>query len=150
MLKENFLHFQFFVMIAILLAACGSGAATQQSENASNSTISQPTPPAPYTKMKSPKMSSADSETGQQLYRINCATCHGENGMGDGPASAALDPQPKPLAATESSLSDAYLFWRISEGGQVEQFKSAMPAWKSILSEDKIWQIVSYLRKMGG
>lgn len=34
-------------------------------------------------------------EEGKQLYKTNCASCHGDNGLGDGLASAALNPKPR-------------------------------------------------------
>lgn len=84
---------------------------------------------------------------GQALFEANCATCHGPAGAGDGPTAAALDPQPANLgdAAMMNSLSDAYLFWRISEGGAMDPFNSAMPAWK-FLPEEQRWQLVNYIR----
>lgn len=32
---------------------------------------------------------------GKELFTVNCASCHGPNGFGDGPASAALNPKPR-------------------------------------------------------
>lgn len=85
---------------------------------------------------------------GKEIYQQNCASCHGEEGTGHGPAAAALDPQPASLAdqAMMQDLSDAYLFWRVSEGGAMEPFNSAMPAWKDTLTEMERWQVVSYIR----
>jgi Cu/Ag efflux protein CusF len=43
---------------------------------------------------------------------------------------------------------DAYLFWRVSEGGQVEPFKSsqsAMPAFKAVLSAEQRWDVLAYV-----
>ena len=68
--------------------------------------------------------------------------------MGDGPAANSLNPKPKPLATEMKSLQDDYLFWRISEGGAFAPFASAMPAWKSILSADEIWQVIAFLRTL--
>jgi mono/diheme cytochrome c family protein len=39
---------------------------------------------------------------------------------------------------------DEYLLWTISEGGA--QFGTEMPAFKGILTEPQIWQIVTYMR----
>ena len=41
-------------------------------------------------------------------------------------------------------LSDAFLFWSISAGGI--DFKSAMPAFEKVLSENMLRQIITYLR----
>lgn len=34
-------------------------------------------------------------EKGKELYNINCASCHGETGLGNGPAGATLNPPPR-------------------------------------------------------
>ena len=43
---------------------------------------------------------------------------------------------------------DAYLYWRVSEGGTAEPFRSAgslMPAFKTLLSEEQIWDVLAYV-----
>jgi mono/diheme cytochrome c family protein len=45
-----------------------------------------------------------------------------------------------------ADMSDAYIFWRITEGGVEAPFNSAMPAWGDAYSTDQIWQLVSFLR----
>jgi mono/diheme cytochrome c family protein len=37
------------------------------------------------------------SEWGKDLYRLRCASCHGEGGKGDGPAASALKNPPADL-----------------------------------------------------
>lgn len=32
---------------------------------------------------------------GRDLYRANCSSCHGDNGLGDGPAGLTLNPRPR-------------------------------------------------------
>jgi mono/diheme cytochrome c family protein len=34
-------------------------------------------------------------ERGAGLYRANCSSCHGDNGLGDGPAGLTLNPRPR-------------------------------------------------------
>ncbi len=104
--------------------------------------------PDEYAHMENPGVGDeAIAAAGQALFEANCASCHGPAGAGDGPAAPALDPPPANLAdaAMMSSLSDAYLFWRISEGGAMEPFNSAMPPWK-FLTEEQRWQLVNYIR----
>jgi mono/diheme cytochrome c family protein len=38
---------------------------------------------------------------GRDLYKANCASCHGDNGMGDGPAGAMLTPAPRNFHSTQ-------------------------------------------------
>jgi cytochrome c553 len=87
---------------------------------------------------------------GATLFASLCASCHGEGGMGDGPAATGLNPKPASLADAEMmmDMSDAYIFWRITEGGLMEPFNSAMPPWGESLSEDQIWQLVTYVRAL--
>ncbi len=84
---------------------------------------------------------------GEEIYAQQCATCHGDGGMGDGPAGQGLNPAPAPIAHSSQMLSDSYLFWRISEGGA--QFKTAMIPYKNILSEPDIWDVINYTRALG-
>lgn len=88
--------------------------------------------------------------SGGRLFIANCATCHGENGDGDGPAGAGLDPEPAALSDGDmlSDVSDAYLFWRISEGGASAPFNSAMPSWRGAFGEEQIWQLVTFIRSL--
>mgnify|MGYP003573136899 FL=1 len=107
--------------------------------------------PAEYSGQKNPiPASEASISRGAEIYEDDCATCHGDEGMGDGPGGESLDPAPAPLSHTGRMLADDYLFWRISEGGAKEPFNSAMPAWKKNLDEDERWDVINYLRVMSG
>ncbi len=152
--KKILLVLTLFLLLASL-AACGSKQSqtepsTSQTNSSSGQALERPAPPAEYADKKSPSLSAADIEKGKTTYQSYCAACHGEKAMGDGPASASLDPTPQPLATTEKGLGDAYLYWRIAEGGLMDPFKSAMPSWKSVLNEESIWQVIGYLRELGG
>ncbi len=87
---------------------------------------------------------------GKVIFDTSCATCHGPEGAGDGPAAEGLDPKPASLAdaAMMHDLSDGYLFWRVSKGGTMEPFNSAMPPWETGLTEDQRWQVISYVRSL--
>lgn len=136
-------------VILVLLTACREDPSSQANQAQENLLV-RPAPPGEYVGLRSPKMSAEDIEQGKKIYQINCASCHGEKGMGDGPAATSLDPKPEPIAVTVKSVGDDYLFWRISEGGIMAPFKSAMPAWKTILKEQQIWQVINYLHLFGG
>jgi len=86
-------------------------------------------------------------ERGQAIYQIQCESCHGEFGLGDGVAGMNLDPVPAPVGRTSLMLSDEYLFWRITEGGVT--FGTAMPSYESILDDNERWDVINYLRYLG-
>lgn len=83
---------------------------------------------------------------GGPLYWAHCQKCHGDTGLGNGDLAYALTPSPALLAymVQQPIAVDQYLLWSISEGGK--QFGTAMPSFKSTLSEEQIWQVVAYLR----
>jgi mono/diheme cytochrome c family protein len=39
---------------------------------------------------------------GRELYKANCTTCHGDNGLGDGPSASMLNPKPRNLHSLEN------------------------------------------------
>jgi mono/diheme cytochrome c family protein len=103
--------------------------------------------PETYAGLKNPvPADEASLERGQALYMAQCASCHGDGGMGDGPAGAALDPAPAPVAHTSQMMADDYLFWRISEGGA--EFSTTMPGWKTLPEQDR-WDMINYVRALG-
>lgn len=104
--------------------------------------------PENYANLNSPVVAEEESlARGGEIYTSHCASCHGESGMGDGPAGTLLDPPASPVAHTSQMMGDGYLFWRISEGGQ--PFETAMPAWKEILDEQARWDVINYVRALG-
>ncbi len=92
---------------------------------------------------------------GRSIYTAKCAVCHGADGSGNGPAAAGLAPKPPSLRdrAMVAQMSTAYMFWRVSEGGAAEPFKSmgsAMPAWKGDLSVEDRWAVIAYQHTFSG
>ena len=83
---------------------------------------------------------------GQAIYAENCVACHGDEGRGDGPASAGLSPPPADFTAghTESHPDGDLYFW-IREGVT----DTAMPAFGEQFEDDNIWHMVNYIRRLG-
>jgi mono/diheme cytochrome c family protein len=105
--------------------------------------------PPPYAGLVNPFAGDHDAiEAGRPIYEEGCAGCHGEAGRGDGAGAARLDPAPADLTEHSAYAADDYWFWRISEGGAVPPYDSAMPAWKDSLSETEIWQVLTYCRHL--
>jgi mono/diheme cytochrome c family protein len=92
---------------------------------------------------------------GKEIYDRRCSVCHGEQGDGKGPAAAGLPLKPPSFrdARMVNEMAGNYWFWRISEGGLVEPFKSmgsVMPAWKNELSLEDLWAVIAYTHTLSG
>jgi mono/diheme cytochrome c family protein len=124
----------------LFLTACSENGSSPSAEN-ENATLA--TVPAEYAGLTNPLGPDA-ADTGAEVFRTNCATCHGPQGHGDGPAGQALEPKPKNLASIQAAASDDFLFWRIREGKP----GTSMVAWKGILTDEQIWQAVSFIRTL--
>ncbi len=86
---------------------------------------------------------SAEAVKGEQLWRQNCAFCHAGDGTGENWIGSFLEPKPRDL--TEPSfmraMTRALLLRRIRVGIS----GTSMPAWKDVLSDNQIHQIISYI-----
>ncbi|RMF88507.1 MAG: cytochrome c [Nitrospinota bacterium] len=88
-------------------------------------------------------------EEGAVLYQKNCRPCHGTTAGGDGPMGWGFRLKPANFRdpGTIATLVEAYLVWRIKEGGiglppEASPWDSAMPSWKGELSDEEIWKII--------
>jgi mono/diheme cytochrome c family protein len=134
------------VLSVLLLAACGGGG---DSDNDSDK--QRQSPPADYAGVTNPFEGQADAAAqGKELFATNCATCHGDNAAGDGAAGQALDPKPANLQQTAKETDPTYTHWVISEGGAAAGLSSSMVAYKGILTDEQIWQIVTFLEETYG
>jgi len=77
--------------------------------------------------------------------RVNCATCHGKEGRGDGKLADQFDPRPRNFACADTikGVPDGQLFWIIRYGSP----GTSMPPHKR-LSDEEIWQVVHYIRAL--
>ncbi|MEK7445087.1 MAG: cytochrome c [candidate division NC10 bacterium] len=83
-------------------------------------------------------------EQGEKVAKVNCASCHGATGKGNGAAAAALTPKPADWTSKKmQDETDGSLFWKISTG------RGAMPPWKHLPETDR-WALVHYLRSLKG
>ncbi len=86
--------------------------------------------------------SSPDVQQGAAIYAQNCAACHGDKGLGDGPQSMQL-PVTVPgigLADVARQASPADWFKMVTQGN-LDRF---MPPFVGALSDQQRWDVVSY------
>jgi high-affinity iron transporter len=86
----------------------------------------------------------AEPDLGTRLYLERCSPCHGEQGHGDGPTAAALEPKPR-------NFGDA-AFWR---GRSIDDLRkivlggkpgTMMPPFQGVLTDAEIDAVTQHLR----
>ena len=87
-----------------------------------------------------------DLARGRQVYTDRCASCHGERGLGDGPAARGMTPAPPALGdpALMADATPALLYRVISVGVPGTQ----MPAWSAQLTPQQRWEVVAYIQSL--
>jgi copper transport protein len=90
-----------------------------------------------------PVPASSDSiAAGAALFQTHCASCHGVDGLGDGPASAGLFPPPANMSVHIPLHDDQEIYQFIEDGFP----GTAMPAFGEQLEREEIWHLTNYLR----
>lgn len=90
--------------------------------------------------------SQGNPKNGKAPYEQYCAICHGARGLGNGPMAKATSPPATRLASREvRDKPDQELFDAIANGKG-----SAMPAWRGILADEQIGDVIAYVRSLAG
>jgi mono/diheme cytochrome c family protein len=124
-----------------------------QSSGASSSTAATPSPvhntiisPEEAARKNPIKFTEASVDRGKKVYKTQCALCHGEKGEGKGDLATemtlTLPDFTKPDALAKRT--DGELFAIIGMG------KDPMPSQKGRMTEPQLWNLVNYLRALGG
>lgn len=81
---------------------------------------------------------------GAQIYKQNCAVCHGKTGKADGPVASSFDVKPRDfsIGAFKYTKSDPERLKFIQEG------KGNMPAWKNTLKEEQIKAVIVFIHTL--
>lgn len=79
---------------------------------------------------------------GERAFTATCATCHGLDGLGDGPAADGLSLRPADLSIHVPFHTDAELFAFATRGIS----GTPMPGFATELTPDDRWDLINYLR----
>ena len=100
----------------------------------------------------------ADAEKGKAVYDLNCTTCHGPSGAGDGPVAAALPPESKPRDFTTGDFkydtdgdgkpgTDTDIK-NIIQKGAMEYGGNPLMAALPHLSDEDVANVIAYVRSL--
>lgn len=84
-----------------------------------------------------------DFELGRTVFMKNCASCHGEQGKGDGPLAAKLNPPPRSFHdASAMEQSSPFKFLNTLHTGIAG---TGMTSFEGVLTEDEMWSVSFYI-----
>ncbi len=93
-----------------------------------------------------------DSKAGAKTFKsMKCASCHGKDGKGQGPAAKAMKIKAADWTdkAAMSELKDQYLKDIISKGGKALKMSKRMPGYQKKLKSGDLENLLAYIRSLG-
>ena len=83
-------------------------------------------------------------EIGKELYMQHCKSCHGKEGLGDGPKAEGLDTPSGDFSDDEfQGQTDGAIFYKTKVGrGDMPSFE------KKITDEEDMWSVVNFVRTL--
>ncbi len=81
---------------------------------------------------------------GAEIYAQMCAKCHGKQNAGPSIYGASFYPPAPQLAVHPPDYTEAEIFWIVKHGIR----NTAMPAWSRQLSDEDIWQVAAFLKRL--
>ena len=100
--------------------------------------------PEKYKNMENPVDYDGEAKViGKSLWRKHCQSCHGKDGLGDGPKAAELETYSGDFSSEEfQAWTDGELYYQTTFG------MDEMPAYdKKIPSDEDRWILVHYMRE---
>lgn len=138
------------VSAVIALAALSAFACSKSENKAPTPTSAREPEPASAT---TPTSGKVDMEKAQVIFNERCSACHGTEGKGNGPASAALNPKPRNYGdkAWQASVTDEQIRKTITMGGAAVGKSPIMPASPDLDEKPEVVEgLVKLVRKFGG
>jgi mono/diheme cytochrome c family protein len=137
--------------LAVVLALAATFAfACGKSENKGPAPTSNHEPEP--TSATTPTGGKVDMDKAQVIFQERCAACHGAEGKGNGPASAALNPKPRNYTdkAWQAATTDEQLRKTITMGGAAVGKSPIMPASPDLDDKPEVVEgLVKLVRKFG-
>ena len=113
--------------------------------------------PRSWSKEGGPKPTARNAApTPEETYARRCAWCHGEDGMGDGPAAAFLHPRPRDFTLGMFKYKDTPSSQEFPTDADLERIirdglkGTSMPGWGDLLGDREIRSLIPLIKSFGG
>jgi mono/diheme cytochrome c family protein len=128
-MSRRFIAFAAAILIALPLSVLSGESSGQEASSSAENKAQVKKVPAPYTRASS----------GKEMYVAYCASCHGKDGKGDGPAAVALKSVPSDLTQLAASNGGRFPENHVSETikgdfATPSHGSKEMPVWGSLFA----------------
>lgn len=82
---------------------------------------------------------------GAKIYADHCALCHGDPAHPDSPLAKSFYPPPPQFMTDAADMGDRDNHYITEHGVRW----TGMPAWGKVLSQNELWQVVTFIGRMG-
>ena len=93
-----------------------------------------------------------DPQKGERIYNQYCVPCHGEQGKGDGTRAKFEQFDPMPRNHTNGEYMNKRPYEALVDveknSGKAQNFSHIMPPWKTILTDDDVHDVLSFVRSL--
>lgn len=137
------------IAVAAVVATLGLACQEEQAVHHTRPKQTTPATAAPATQAPVAEV----SEESLKLFKSRCAVCHGEQGNGNGPGAAALNPKPRDYTNKEwqAKVTDDQIRSVIVMGGAALGKSPIMPASPDLQAkEDVVNGLVKIVRSFNG
>ena len=145
--KENTVIFSTaFIFMAIFMILTFSDLLTRGDIYVKGSILPEGIGASAKSKFKKPWIATPELVAhGKEQFMNQCVTCHGPQGLGNGPASAGLNPKPRNFTSADNwknGRKPSQIFTTLKTG------LNAMPSFATLPTDDR-WSLVAYVRTLG-
>ena len=102
--------------------------------------------PAKYQKMTNPTDPTDEEglDIGKDLYMKHCKSCHGKEGLGDGPKAAEVDGDLGDFTSKEfHAQKDGVIFYKSYVGrGDMPNFEKKIP------DQEEMWYVINFMKTL--
>lgn len=136
----------------VLAAIVALAAGCNKPEAPREDTRTAPPAPAATTAVTAKPSAASGKSAANKIFKERCVVCHGQDGKGDGPGAAALNPKPRNYtdAAWQKSVTDEAIGKTILYGGAAVGKSPNMPANPDLESKPEVVEaLVAVVRGFG-
>jgi mono/diheme cytochrome c family protein len=140
-----------FMIVVLVLWSCGKNSEPPPPTSGSPNALPESGPSRPRPSA-APSAGGGEPSQAQLIFASACAMCHGADGTGKGPASAALNPKPRDYSdpAWQAGITDELIKQTILKGGAAVGKSPMMPGNPQLGDRPEVVdELVQIIRRFG-